>query len=177
VNRFKKIMSLLLILIIFSLNGCNKATKVEELPDIRPKDFSFVFNYGVDSKNQLDSTKGQYTKDMVSDPSVTLDLILSDEELDFIYSEMKKIKILNYPEEFKPENNLMSKPFVTYSLKIIFNGREKNIHWEYGNVWGDEIVSETKEAIELRELFKTIKEIIINKDEYKKLPQAKGGYC
>jgi len=171
VNRFKKIMSLLLILIIFSLNGCNKATKIEDLPDTKPKDFNFVFNYGINSKNQLDSTKGQYTKDMVSDPSVTTYLILSDEELNFIYSEMKKIKILNYSENFKPEHEIIQTPFITYSMKIIFDGKEKCIYWE------DENISETKEAIQLRELFKNIQEIIINKDEYKKLPEATGGYC
>jgi predicted RNA-binding protein with EMAP domain len=37
-------------------------------------------------------------------------------------------------------------------------------------------VSESKEAIQLRGLFKKIQEIIESKEEYKKLPEAKGGY-
>lgn len=84
---------------------------------------------------------------------------------------MMKINILNYSEDFKPKSDILQTPFETYSIKIIFNGKEKSIYWE------DENVSETKEAILLRELFRKIKEIVINKDEYKKLPEAKGGYC
>ena len=37
--------------------------------DVKPKDFNFVFNYGVNSKNGLNTIKGEYTKDMVIDPS------------------------------------------------------------------------------------------------------------
>lgn len=170
VNRLKKIMSLSLILLLFSLNGCNSTNKDEQLSDRIPKDFSFVFNYGVNAKNQLNSLKGQYTKDMITEPSVTTDLLLSDEEINIIYSEMRKINILNYSEDFKPESDILQTPFITYSIKIVFDGKEKSIYWE------DENVSETKEAIQLRELFKRIQEIIINKEEYQKLPPAEGGY-
>ena len=61
----------------------------------------------------------------------------------------------------------MQTPFQTYSIKIVIDGKEKNIYWK------DENVSKTKEAIRLRELFKKIEEIIINKEEYKKLPASK----
>ena len=87
-----------------------------------------------------------------------------------IYSDMKKINILNYPEDYNPKSNMMRTPFETYSLKIIFDGSEKNISWK------DENVSKTKEAVQLRELFLKIQGIIIGKDEYKKLPPANGGY-
>ncbi|MBZ9689010.1 hypothetical protein G9F72_022190 [Clostridium estertheticum] len=83
---------------------------------------------------------------------------------------MKKINILNYPENFNPKSNIMQTPFQTYSIKIVIDGKEKNIYWK------DENVSKTKEAMQLRELFKKIEEIIINKEEYKKLPPANGGY-
>jgi hypothetical protein len=140
------------------------------LPNTKPKDFNFVFNYGVNAKNQLDTIKGQYTKDMVIDPSVTTNLILSDEEMSIIYSEMKKINILNYPENFNPKSNMHRTPFETYSIKIAIDGKEKYIYWK------DENISESKKAIELRVLFKKIQEIIINKEQYKKLPVANGGY-
>lgn len=105
------------------------------------------------------------------DPSVTTDLKLSDEEMNSVYLEMKNINILSYPENFNPKSNIIQTPFQTYSIKIIIEGKEKNIYWK------DENVSEAKEAIQLRRLFKKIQEITINKDEYKKLPTAKGGYA
>jgi hypothetical protein len=169
-NVFKKIMFLCLFLIVFSLVGCNLANTGEQLPESKPKDFNFVFNYAVNAKNQLNTIKGQYTKDMITEPSVTTDLILSDEEMNSIYLDMRKINILNYPENFNPKGNLGQKPFQTYSIKIVANGKEKYIYWK------DENISQTKNANQLRELFKKIQERIIKKEEYKKLPPAKGGY-
>lgn len=167
---FKKTMFLCLFLIGFSLFGCNSTSTENQLPSSIPKDFNFVFNYGVNAKNQIDTTKGQYTKDMVTDNSITTDFKLSDEEMNTIYSEMKKINILSYPENFKPKSNTLQTPFDTYLIKIIADGREKNISWK------DENVSDSKDAVQLRELFKKIQEIIINKDEFKKLPEPKNAY-
>lgn len=167
---FKKAIYLCLFLIAVSLIGCNSTTTKNQLPQSKPKDFNFVFNYGVNAKNQLDTIKGQYTKDMVTEPSITTDLKLSDDEMNTIYSEMKKISILSYPKNFNPKSNAQQTPFDTYSIKTIAEGREKNISWK------DENVSDDKAAVQLRELFKKIQEIIINKEEFKKLPDPKSSY-
>jgi hypothetical protein len=167
---FKNVICLCILLITTLLAGCTLTSTKNKLPSTKPKDFNFVFSYGVGAKNQLDTIKGQYTKDMVTEPSVSTNLKLSDENLDTIYSEIRKINILDYPDSFKPKNNAVQTPFYTYNFKIIADGIEKNISWE------DENVSQSKEAIQLRELFKKIQEIIESKEEYKKLPEAKGGY-
>ncbi|WP_313885246.1 hypothetical protein [Clostridium sp. DJ247] len=167
---FEKVMCLCLFLIAFSFVGCNSTSTKNQLPESKPKDFNFVFNYGVNAKNQLDTAKGQFTKDMVLEPSITTNLKLSDDEISTIYSEMKKINILDYPDNFNPKSNTIQTPYDTYSIKIIIEGKEKCIYWK------DESVSETKEAAQLRKLFKKIQEIIVNKEEFKKLPEAKGGY-
>lgn len=167
---FKRVIYLCLFLIAFSLVGCNSMSNKNQLPVLKPKDFNFVFSYGVSSKNQIDTIKGQYTKDMVIEPSITTDLKLSDAEMDAIYLEMKKINILGYPENFKPESNGVQTPFPTYSIKIIADGQEKNI------LWKAEDVSNAKDAVQLSKLFDKIEEIIINREEYKKLPERKSYY-
>lgn len=167
---FKKVTCLCLFLITFSIVGCNSTSTENQLPESKPKDFNFVFNYGVNAKNQLDTTKGQFTKDMVSEPSITTNLKLSDDEMNTIYSEMKKINILDYPNKFNPKSNKIQTPFDTYSIKIIIDGKEKSIYWK------DENVSKSKEADQLRKLFKKIQEIIDNKEEFKKLPDPKYHY-
>lgn len=167
---FSKAVYLYILLIAILLVGCNTTSTKNQLSLAKPKDFNFVFNYGVGAKNQLDTIKGQYTKDMVIEPSVSTNLKLTDEEMNTIYSEMMRINILDYPENFKPKNNGFQTPFSTYHIKIIIDGKEKNISWE------DENISQSKEAVQLRELFKKIQEIIVNKEEFKKLPEAKGGY-
>jgi hypothetical protein len=165
-----KVICLCILLIATLLAGCNLTGTKNKLPPTKPKDFNFIFSYGVDSKNQLDTIKGQYTKDMVTEPSVSTNLKLSDEDMATIYSEIRKINILDYPDSFKPKNNLFQSPYYTYNFKVIADGIEKNISW------ADENASESREAIQLRELFKKIQEIIESKEEYKKLPEAKGGY-
>jgi hypothetical protein len=158
----------ILSLIFFAIN--NLSSTKSNLPLTRPNDFNFVFNYGVGSKNQLNTIKGQYTKDMVAESSISTNLKLSDEDMDTIYSEMRKINILDYPDNFNPKNNVKQTTYHTYNFKVIVNGIEKNISWADGNV------SQSKQAVQLRELFKKIQEIIESKEEYKKLPEAKGGY-
>lgn len=170
VRLFKIVIYLCLFLIAYSLIGCNSISIKNQLPASKPKNFNFVFSYGVKAKNQVDTINGQYTKDMVIEPSITTDLQLSDAEMNDIYLEMKKINILSYPENFKEKSVGQLEPFPTYSIKIIADGKEKNILWEAKNI------SITKDEVQLRELFDKIENIIINKEEYKKLPEPKSYY-
>lgn len=170
----KKIRYLFMLLIVFSLVSFISLSTKKQLPEAKPKDFSFVFNYGIYAKNQLDTVNGQYTKDMVNQSSITTDLKLTDEEMNTIYAEMRRINILGYTKNFKSKNNTgwstSVTPFETYSIRIIANGREKNITWENENI------SNAEEAVQLRMLFKMIEEIINNKEEFKKLPVPQSHY-
>ena len=167
---FNRVIFLSLLLLITLLSGCNSLNVKNKLPPSKPVNFNFVFSYGVGAKNQLDTSKGQFTKDMVMDPSITADLKLSDENMDTIYSELRKINILGYPENFKPKGFTESTPYITYNFSITANGIEKKI------TWLDKDFSHTKEAVQLRELFYKIKDMIESTEEYKKLPTAKPGY-
>lgn len=168
---FKKTFIVVFALFVFILTACSaNKSQNSQLPEKKPSDFNFVLNYGVNAKNQLDTPKGTYTKDMVTAPSVTTTLKLSDEEMNEIYTVMRNINILSYPDNFNPKSNMFQNPFQTYSIKIIANGKEKNIYWK------DESVSNSKEAVKLRDLIKRIHEIISTKEEYKKLPEPQGGY-
>lgn len=161
-------LNCMLILILFA--GCNSTNEGMEKSYKQANNFNFVLNYGVNAKNQINTIEGKYTKDMVDGSTVNTNLKLTDEEIDRIYSEMNKISILDYPELFEPKEGVLVTPFESYSLRVIINDKEKHIYWE------DKSLSKTKEADQLRQLFENIQLIIINKDEYKKLPEAKGGY-
>ena len=169
-KSFNKVLCLCLLLITTLLSGCGSLNAKNKLPPSKPVNFNFIFSYGVGAKNQLDTFKGQFTKDMVMDPSITTDLKLSDEDMDTIYSELRKINILAYEENFQPKGYTESTPYVTYSFSMTADGIEKKI------TWFDENDSNTKEAVQLRELFYKIKDMIESTEEYKKLPTAKPGY-
>ncbi|MFC1919116.1 hypothetical protein ACFLWW_04025, partial [Chloroflexota bacterium] len=63
-------------------------------------DFNLIFKYGVMARNELDTFQGTYTKDMVADPPITVNLSLTEEELDRIHRKMLEIDFFNYPETF-----------------------------------------------------------------------------
>ena len=141
-----------------------------QMPESMPKNFEFIFKYGINGKNQLDTLKGKYIQDMVVEASVRAELKLSEEEMNTIYLAMKQINILEYPKIFKPKSNVVLTPFQTFYLKITFNHTEKVIKWS------DQNLSNTNEAVKLRDVFTKIEKIIIDRDEVKKLPKPKGGY-
>lgn len=166
----KRNILLCVLLLIFMFVGCSFKQNENKLPTSKPNDFNFVFNYGIGAKNQINTLEGTYTKDMVVESSITTNLNLSDEEMNTIFSEMKRINILNYPDNFNPKSDMKTTPYNTFTIKIYFDKKEKSINWN------DENASDSKEAEYLRAVFKKIISITENKEEYKKLPKAKGGY-
>ena len=91
-----------------------------------------------------------------------------------VTSEMKKIDILSYPEEFIPKTEGSTKtdisPHQSYNIKIMIDGEEKEVAWK------DNEASETPEAVQLRSLFEKIQKYIMDKEEYKKLPEPNSAY-
>lgn len=155
--------------------------------------FNFVFQYGYSStpKNVLDTYKETYTKDMVSDPSVTVKMVLSGEELDRILQKMKEIDFFDYPDEFfikiapgSPSGVVT--PNLKYYFKVEHEGIIKELWWDDEIIWQDEFIKESPEEIiienkgeaeKLYELISLIREIIENKPEYRELPKPKSGYA
>ncbi len=59
-NVLKKILFTFTFITSILLIGFSSITTKNQLPESKPKDFNFVFNYGVNVKNQLDTAKGQF---------------------------------------------------------------------------------------------------------------------
>lgn len=158
------ILASTLILILYFENSTNQ--------------FDFVFSYGVknsneafaEGRNRIDTLTNKFTKDMIQNEDVTIDMTLTDEEMKEILTEMKRINIFNYPDIFVEVTNRGRTPHSTYRFNISYNGMTKVVYWDDGSV------SESVRAKNLRNLIKKITEIIQNKEEYKALPKPKGGY-
>lgn len=165
---------LLLCIIVISVSGCNSNNIISK----KPKNFNFTLNYGINGKNQINTFKGEYTKDMISLPSIVTTLKLSDEEMNEIYMEMKNIDIFSYsynpfPDDFYKNSNesiVSVTPYRTYIFKINYDGKTKELLWE------DEHQSQGIKATKLRSLIIRIQSMVEQKEEYKKLPPAKGAY-
>ncbi len=167
-----KLLYGVLVIVILAIVGCGIFVLIQ--PTI-PSNFNLVFKYGVGAMNELNTFKGAYTKDMVVDPSITVNLPLSKEELHRIYQKMIEIDFFNYPDKFSisvpPEELVgMVTPYQSYYFWVEYDSKIKELSW------GDNITNEDEKAEKLRELIKLIIDIIESKEEYKKLPEPRGGY-
>lgn len=77
---------ILVLLIIFSVVGCTSTSNENHLPNSKPADFNFIFNYGIGAKSQLNTIEGTYTKDMVLEESITTALKCTPEPFPFPHS-------------------------------------------------------------------------------------------
>ena len=144
------------------------------VPQSTEKDFNFILKYGIGAKNEIDTFNGNTTKDLIAAGSTTMDLELTAAELFSIEKQMREINILNYPDKYEPDPSRYVTPNITYYLIINMDGKTKKIQWEDYNCYGEWL--EPVEATQLRNVFKNIIMTIEQKEKYKKLPQAVGGY-
>ena len=144
------------------------------VPQSTKKDFNFILKYGIWAKNEIDTFIRTHTKDLIAAGSTTTDFKLTAAELSSIEKQMREINILNYPEKFEPDPSRYVTPNITYYLIINMDGKTKKIQWEDYNCYGEWL--EPVEATQLRNVFKNVIMTIEQKEEYKKLPQAVGGY-
>ena len=167
-KRWSILLGLALAAALLGTAGCS-------IPLTNPSNFNLIFKYGVGAKNELNTFEGTYTKDMIMDPSITVKLPLSQEELDRIYQKMVEIDFFSYPDKFfvsVPPGEVvgMVTPHLSYYFKVEYDSKTKELWWE------DEIIKEDEKAEKLRELIKFIRDIIESKEEYKKLPPMRWGY-
>ena len=133
-------------------------------------DFNLVFKYGVGAKNELNTFRGTYTKDMVIDPSITIRLTLSKQELSQIYQKMVEIEFFSLPESFPDRPNYHVTPSTDYYLKVENASRTKEVGWNTNS----QLDSNVEEG--LYELVELIRSFVEQKPQYRLLPPARGGY-
>jgi hypothetical protein len=71
--------------------------------------FNLVFRYGVGAKNELNTFKQTFKKDMVNKRSITIKMKLSDEELARIHQKLNEVDLFNeissYQQKLKKEQD------------------------------------------------------------------------
>lgn len=159
----KRLLFLTLFVTVISLVGCSSQEDM-------PKTFGFIFRYGVDAKNVLNTFEHKYIKDMVVDPQITIDLQLTNKQMVSIYQKLREIDFFNYPEDYNPEGSGGITPFSTFEFEVKAGKLSKKIHWD------DVHLSKTRDAKKMRELIGLIIKMIEDSPEYKKLPEPRGGY-
>ncbi len=179
-KALRRIAVTLAVIATLSLVSCGQAVESQSPKGSTAESFSLVFKYGVGgapTKNVLDTARGTFTKDMIVDPPATVKLKLSEDDLDRIRSKMEEIHFWEYPEVLEPEpradgTGMAVTPYSSYYFKVERNGAVKEVTWENQYLYSDE----TSRAKNLKDLAQLIWGIITSTDEYKVLPEPKGGY-
>ena len=152
---------------LFAFTGCQPQQQ-------NTSDFNFIFKYGVQGGNVLDTFKGMYTWDMVRGSDVTTRLTLTQDELNQIHTKMDEIDFWNYPDNFEviPTGDLVSvvTPFNSYYFRVQNGNVTKELRWD------DEITNPNAQADKLRELITLITGIIRSKPAYQRLPEPRAVY-
>lgn len=162
------------------LTGCNeKENNIPEkvlsnldlennMPEGMPNDFDFSVQFG--GKNEINTFENFVIKDLISEGTASTEIILTQEEMEKIYQKMREINILE-PKELIPENtSCIQMPYGEDKWKIKLNGETQTLYW---NGKYCETTDYAKQLIGIRNF---ILDIVKSKDEYKKLPEAKGAY-
>ncbi len=135
--------------------------------------FGFILEYGSCYTRKLDTVRGEFTQVQGAEPSITIPLKLSTEQLKIIYQKMREIHLTQYPAIYAiPTHAGEVVGFVTpashYNLKVV-NGKSTTTI-----TWTDEIIKPTApEADRLRELLKMIIQMISENPDGIELPKLK----
>ncbi|WP_060204733.1 hypothetical protein [Sporosarcina koreensis] len=174
------------LLLIFLLGACNRPTaninEVESgasglketdsitMPESKPDDFNFSTQFGYWSSNEINTFEGTFTKDLIEAGTVTTDVTFTEEEMNFIYGKMKEINIADAKQLIPEIIDCSVEPYEEDKWEVLINGEtiSHTVPGAYCNPTND-----AKQLIELRD---TILDLIKEKDSYKELPDAEGGY-
>ena len=123
----------------------------------------------------LDTAHGTFKRDMVTAPSVTTKLQLTEEDLTGIRNKMDEIDFWGYPDvlEYEPRADGITgivTPFISYYFMTTRGDVVKEVTWE------DKYWDERALVTNLRDLCQLVREIIESTPEYKALPEPRGGY-
>ena len=179
-KALRRIAFTLLALAALSLISCGQPFQGSPRTGSPEEAFSLVFEYGVGgapTKNALDTARGTFTKDMIMDPAVTVKMKLGEDDLERIRNKMDEIHFWEYPDVLEPEprgdgTGMAVTPYSSYYFKVERNGAVKEVTWENQYLYSDE----TSRAKNLKDLAQLIWGIITSTDEYKALPEPRGGY-
>lgn len=175
-----------LLLLILLLGACNQPTinpneidtspsdlieKVSiTMPESAPDDFNFSIQFGIGKKSEINTFDGTFTKDLITAGTVTIEMTFTEEEMGLLYAKMKELNIAE-AKQFIPETiDCTVEPAGEDEWEVLING--ETIRHSISGAY----CKPTHDAQQLIVLRDTIFDLSKEKDSYKKLPDAEGGY-
>jgi hypothetical protein len=123
-----------ILLLLTAIPGCRDNTPTLTPPKEPP--FKMIFKYYSPGKNILDTFNGTFTKDLTNEPSITTNLVLTDQEKSSIYQKMIEMDFFSYPDKFWAPYGSLSDNSSTpinlvfqYYFYIEYDSQVKELSW------------------------------------------------
>lgn len=160
------------VLCSFLLISCNSVPQEElySMPEEMPESFEFHVKYGIGMKNEINTYEGEVVKDLIAKGThKTRDIVFNEEEMKNIY------KMVLQTEPFSPKylaqsNSCNQSPYSEFYLKITVENETTDFHFS------EEYCELTEDGKKFKSLIYKIHDLLQEKEEYKLLPPAEGGY-
>ena len=125
-------------------------------------------------REQIDTYKNTFTKDLVMNGTKTIGFRIPVKVKDDIYRLMKEFDIMSFPDTLENEG-LYVTPSSDYKLIVTMEGKTKAIIWKEGLYPGMTNKLPQYNADFLK-IVKYIQDYIYSSKEYKNMPEANGCY-
>ncbi len=159
------------LMILFSVWGYYQIRpNIGHVPE-RPNNFTLIFKYGIGSRNILDTREGTFTKDLILDPPITVELSLTEEELQTVWVYLHRNHFYDMPESIPHSSNTVITPHETYKLTVWAEGYPKK-----KVIMDDPYGRRSLEERRCLRIAGRLKELIRSKPVYKTLPEPRGAY-
>ncbi|MBQ2827444.1 MAG: hypothetical protein IJF13_09480 [Clostridia bacterium] len=147
-----------------------------------PEDFYFTVRFGTYGESSYDSRSGKLIKtgNATHPEDYVTTLILSEDEMREIYGMIRRININTYPDRYDPVNDpesdqkVMSNPSATLSLTAKYGSVAKTVYCP-DVAFGCDGYNEKAQAF--LDCIYRIKDIIVDSEEWRALPDYEFYYC
>jgi hypothetical protein len=147
--------------------GCSTEVSVKTIQDM-PEDFDFILSYGTYGKQKIDTFKDVVVKDLVEDGVFEANISLTEEEMKQIHHEMVKINVMGELDLEEDKECNVEPPSISV-WEIHMDGNTKSFSYQ-------SYCDYPEDALKLLKLEEYIHNIVSTKEEYKELPESRGGY-
>ena len=145
-------------------------TRPDDLVKFPREGFGFVLE--TNCGERIDTFAGWVTKDLVMLPDTTIELHLTEAELDTIWRKVIEVRLFDYPSVVPRDPRFSVDPSMTTHLSARAGTAEMTLTWESG-VPADHFRDEWARLVQWIAL---IRQVVYSRPEYQALPRAKGAY-
>jgi len=149
-----------------------------------PKDFSFSIDYGILGRNNINTKRHTFTKDLVTAGSKTISFVIPDDKMREVYDAFREYQISDLPANINAEAQSLFRENATVtiqepanrcSITYTCNKQTRTIVCDDGGPW-DALSGPPNSRNSLVAFVSLITDYIYSTEAYQKMPPAVGGY-